>query len=69
MRGPIVHNDTWTRVRTLATRAGEPEWKVLHLAVLLLEQRVGERPEVLDALVTMEGDLGAGFAAPFEGGE
>ena len=65
---PVVHQHTWHIVKQLARKGRAPEWKVLHLAVLLLEQRVGELPEALDLLAEMGGDLGDAEPAPPDGG-
>ena len=55
---PVVHQHTWDIVRQLAERGQVPEWKVMHLAVVLLEQTVRERPVVLELLHSVGGDVG-----------
>ena len=54
---PVVHQDTWARVTRLAARWGQPEWKVMHLAVVVLEQTAPGDPLVADLLRWIEGDL------------
>ena len=58
MGKPVVHNETWAIVSELAARWGEPEWKVMHLAAVLLRQTAQTRPEVAEILRAVEGSLG-----------
>ena len=56
MQKPFLHQDTWNAVRRLSAEWGEPEWKVLYVAVLSFEQLARERPEVLDLFNAVEGN-------------
>ena len=68
MRKPVVHHETWQIVRSLAERWGEPEWKVMHLALVLLQRTAQERPEMADILRSIDGDIstlrGTGLPGP-----
>ena len=66
MQKPFLHQDTWDTVRRLAAEWGEPEWKVLYVAVLSLERLARERPEVLDLFNAVEGEV---HAAPPRAGD
>jgi len=58
MKRPVVHYETWDLIRRLAAQWGEPEWKVIHLAIVSLEGLAKERPQILEALAKIEGEPG-----------